>query len=70
MNLTFEELRLLITDFLPHVILDDCLTEDIINESHYKSDSPVLISSDLAYDKVVVLSKLLIEFLKHRPLPF
>lgn len=70
MDLNFEELKLLTSEFLTNVSLVNCLTDNIISEKGYEANSIAVLASDKAYDKVEVLSKLLVEFLKYRPLPF
>lgn len=70
MSLNFEELKLLTSEILVNVSLVNCLTNDIIREKGYEPNSIAVLASDKAYDKVDLLSKLLVEFLKYRPLPF
>lgn len=67
MELKFDDLKYLVT-----VVADDLLNDDFSNfQDGY--DNTILSISDVSeqmYDKVYLLSELLTELYKHRPLPF
>lgn len=70
MTLKFNELRLIAGDILTSLDLSSLLSESVIQEQGLNSDSLAVVESERNFARLEILSGLIGEILKYRPLPF